>query len=123
MSFEDYLDDLCDIYHLQTNENSPGYNLPSSPSHSYPPEAHHKAVPCHFNVKAGSSSSLVQNEPQNEFTARTKLNLRTGTDIRLHDKVVNCGTGFEYTVVTPPRTIRGHHVYVQVERVREQRPL
>lgn len=123
MSIEALFDHSCDIYHLIKEEKSPGYNLPSSPSHKYPSQADHGGVPCHFTVRVGNNTSLVQNEPQNELSARTKLNLPVGTDIRLNDKVVDCENGLEYTAVTPPRNIRGHHIIVYVERTREQKPL
>ncbi len=123
MSIEELFDHKCDIYHLVTEENNPGYNLPSSPFHEHPSEAAEKAVKCHFNIKAGNSTSMVQTEPQNVFSERTKLNLKAGTDIRLHDKVVNCETGLEYTVVAPPRNIRGHHIAAFIERIGGQKPL
>lgn len=123
MSIKDLFDHTCDIYNLQKGENSPGYNLPSSPSHTYPAEANEKGVNCHFTVRTGNNTSMVQNEPQNELAARIKLNLPVGTEIRLNDKVVDCDTGLEYTVVTPPRNIRGNHIFVYVERTREQKPL
>ena len=123
MSIEQLFDHRCDIYHLLKDENSPGYNLPSSPSFRYPPETHQNGVKCHFTIKAGNNTSMAQNEPQNEFTARTKLNLPVGTDIRLHDKVVDCDTKLAYTVVSPPRNIRGNHIIADIERTREQKPL
>ena len=123
MSIEALFDHRCDIYHLLDEENSPGYNLPSSPSHTYPSEAAESGVECHFTVRVGNNTSMTQNEPQNDYTARTKLNLPVGTDIRLLDKVVDLDNGLEYTVSTPPRNIRGNHIIVYVERVREQKPL
>ena len=32
MAFEDYLNDLCDIYHAQKGNESPGYGLTEQPS-------------------------------------------------------------------------------------------
>lgn len=123
MSITDLFDHTCDIYHLQNDEKSPGYNLPSSPSISYHLNADESGVICHFGVRTGSNASMVQNEPNNDYSARIKLNLPVGTNIRLNDKVVDCDTGLEYTAVTPPRNIRGNHIIVYLERTREQRPL
>ena len=123
MSIEALFDHKCDIYHITQDENNPGYGLPSSPSFSYPSQADESGVQCHFTVRVGNNTSMVQNEPQNEFSARIKLNLPVGTDIRLHDKVVDCDTRLEYTAVTPPRNIRGHHIIVYTERTKEQKPL
>ena len=36
MSLENLLNHTCDIYHVVEGEKSPGYNLPASPSFSYP---------------------------------------------------------------------------------------
>lgn len=123
MSIERLFDHKCDIYHIDEDEKSPGYGLPSSPDFEYPSETHQNGVECHFTVRVGNNTSMTQNEPQNEFAARIKLNLPVGTDIRLHDKVVDCDTELAYTVVTPPRNIRGNHIIVYVERTREQKPL
>ena len=123
MGIEALLDHSCDIYHLEEKEKDPGYNLPSSIEHSYHDEASEIGVKCHFTVRSGNNTSTTQNEPQNEISARTKLNLPVGTDIRLNDKVVDRDTGLEYTAVTPPRNIRGNHIIVYVERTREQKPL
>lgn len=38
MAFEDHLNDLCDIYHAQKGDESPGYGLTEQPSFSYPKE-------------------------------------------------------------------------------------
>ena len=123
MSVEDFFDHSCDIYHLIKDENSPGYNLPSSPSHKYPATADESGVSCHFTVRVGNNTSLTQNEPQNDYSARIKLNLPVGTPIKMNDKVVDLTTELEYTAVTPPRNIRGHHIIVYVERTREQTAL
>ena len=123
MSIEALFDHTCDIYHIVEGENNPGYNLPSSPSFSYPSVADENGVQCHFTVRVGNNTSMVQNEPQNKYSAHIKLNLPVGADIRLHDKVVDCDTKLEYTAVTPPRNIRGNHSIVYIERTREQKPL
>ncbi|MBQ8331135.1 MAG: DUF3599 family protein [Clostridia bacterium] len=123
MSIAEFFDHSCDIYHLTEDSKSPGFNLPSSPTHDYPAEASLKGVECHFTVRVGNNTNLTQNEPQNDYAARTKLNLPVGTEIGLNDKVVDCDTGLSYTAVTPPRNIRGHHIIVYVERTREQKAL
>lgn len=113
---------ICNITHILEASTSPGYSLPTAPTFSYPTQPDETAIRCHFNIKGGSPS-LIQKEPENELTDRVKLNLPVGTDIRLHDKVVDCDTGLEYTAVSPPRNIRGNHIIVYVERTRTQKPL
>ena len=111
MSYSDFLDHSCDIYHLSQTQVSPGFNLPASPKDGYPSTADESAIPCHFNIK-GDSPKLVQNEPENSLTERTKLNLPLGTDVRINDKIVDLTTGLAYTAVSPPRNIRNHHIIV-----------
>ena len=123
MSIEALFDHSCDIYHLIKTEKSPGYNLPGSPNHTYPDKPDENGVECHFTVREGHNTSISQNEPQNEYSARIKLNLPVGTRININDKVVDCTTGLEYTAVTPPRNIRGHHIIVYVARTERQKPL
>ena len=38
MAFEQFLNDLCDIYHVQKDTGSPGYGLNKQPTFSYPAE-------------------------------------------------------------------------------------
>lgn len=134
MSFNGLLNHKCDIYHMLRSDKSPGYNLPSSPTFSYPEAPDLSAVPCHFNVKGGNLT-ITQNEPQATLKASIKLVLPTKftkrindedievlTDIRINDKIVDCDTGVEYTAETP-RNIRGHHIYVMLHRTARQEPL
>ena len=122
MSIEALLNHTCDIYHVAESKKSPGYNLPAAPTFEYGDQADEHDIPCHFNIR-GYNPSLVQNEPENSFADRVKVNFQIGTDIRLHDKVTDLETGLEYTAVSPPRSIRGHHIIVYVERTRTQKPL
>lgn len=123
MSIETLFDHSCDIYHLESHEESPGYNLPASKTFTYSSQAHENGVPCHFTVRTVANTSIEQKEPQNEFYERTKINLPVGTDIQILDKVVDCDTGLAYTVATPPRNIRGNHIICTLVRLREQKPL
>lgn len=121
MSFDAFLDHTCNIFHMQKTESSPGYNLPSSPSFSYPEEPDLAAIPCHFGVKSGTYT-IVQLEPQANLEAKVKLALPAGTDVRLNDKIVDCATGYEYTAEVP-RNIRGHHTTVLLHRSGQQEPI
>lgn len=121
MSIEQLLDHACDIYHIIEAEASPGYNLPASPSFSYPTEPDISGQKCHFGVRF-QNMTVVQTAPANLLDARIKLTLPAGTDIRLNDKIVDCDTGLEYTA-EQPRSIRGHHIFVYVKRTGEQKAL
>lgn len=117
----DFFDHTCDIYHLQSTSASPGYNLPVSPSFSYPAKPDEEGVRCHFGVKT-STVTVTQTEPANMLDAKIKLTLPAGCDIRLNDRIVWRETGRVFTAEFP-RNIRGHHKFVYVKRVDAQRPL
>ena len=121
MGFDLFINHTCDIYHIRKNDESPGYNLPSSPKFSYPDEPDLKAVPCHFGVRSGQAE-VNQYEPQAKYQARLKVAFFFGTDIRLNDKIVDCDTGYEYTAEIP-RNIRDHHITVFATRRAAQEPL
>jgi hypothetical protein len=121
VGFSDFLNHSCDIYHMQKTDVSPGYGLPSSLTFAYPDEPDVKAVPCHFSVRSGSAN-VKQYDPQAKYEARLKLAVPFGTDIRVNDKIVDTGTGYEYTAEIP-RNIRSHHTVVMVTRKTQQEPL
>lgn len=114
MALEDFFDHTCDIYHIQESGVSPGYNLPASPLFSYPQEPDMQGVSCHFEVKS-QSVTISQGRPLNLMDASIKLVLPAGTDVRLNDKIVDCGTGYAYTAEVP-HNIRNHHVFVYVKK-------
>lgn len=121
MSLEMLLDHLCDIYHIQEGRASPGYGLAASPSFSYPDKPDIAEQSCHFGVKSGSAA-IVQTAPANRMDAKTKLTLPAGTDVRIHDKIVDLATGFEYTAEQPVN-VRNHHIFVHIKKVEEQKAL
>jgi hypothetical protein len=121
VGFSDFLQHRCDIYHIQREDKSPGYNLPSSPTFSYPEEPDLENVSCHFGTKS-STVNVVQQEPQMVYEARIKLALPWGTDIRVNDKIIDCETGYEYTAEIP-RKHRNHHLTVMVTRRANQEAL
>lgn len=121
MGFNDFLNHRCDIYHIKSEEKSPGYNLPSSPKFSYPDEPDHSNVECKFGTKSGTAT-VTPHSPQTTYDARLKLALPWGTDIRVNDKVVDLDSGYEYTAEVP-RKIRSHHIVVYVTRRSHQEAL
>lgn len=121
MSLENLLNHLCDIYHIQEEQASPGYSLPSSPSFSYPEQPDISEQKCHFGVRS-QSVTVTQTAPANLMDAKIKLTLPIGTDVRLNDKIVDCTTGLEYTAEQPVN-IRGHHVFVYIKMIGEQKAL
>lgn len=121
MSLDGLLDHICDIYHVIKGDKTPGYGLPDSPSFSYPDSPDISGLQCHFGVRS-ASASVNQTNPANLMEARIKLTVPAGTDIRLNDKIVDCGTGLEYTA-EHPRNIRGHHIFVYIKKKEEERYL
>lgn len=122
MAFMDFLNHKCDIYHIREEGSTPGYGLPEAPAFSYPDEPDVAAQACHFGVKSATMSTEL-GEPANELSTRDKLTLPYGTDVRINDKVVNCGTGYEY-IAEQPVTVHGnHHMYVWIKRVDRHKEL
>ena len=120
MSFEAMLNHKCDVYHMQREDASPGYGLPSSPSFSYAKTPDIEGLQCHFGV--GGTRNVVQGEPQANYQASIKLVVPMGTDIRLNDKVVDKSNGYEYTADIPVQ-VRDHHLFVMLTRKSAQEPL
>lgn len=121
MSFEAMLNHKCDVYHIRKAQSSPGYNLPSSPSFSYPETPDIEDLQCHFCVKSGSRV-IVQTEPKANYQAQIKLVMPFGTDIRLNDKIVDKESGYEYTADIPVR-VQNHHLFVMIRRTSSQEAL
>jgi len=121
MSLEQLLNHSCDIYHAQEGAASPGYGLPSSPTFSYPKTPDIAGQSCHFGVKS-ASIAITQTTPANLMDAKIKLTLPARTDVRLNDRIVDCKTGLEYTAEQPV-DVRGHHIFVYVKKVGEERHL
>lgn len=118
MAFMNFLDHKCDIYHLRSTQESPGFGLPSAPAHNYPETPDLAGVSCRFHNKTGSRN-IVQNEPQANYDGRVKLSYPFDVNIRLNDKIVNLETGDEYTAGKPMR-VRDHHRYVMLRRTTTQ---
>ena len=121
MAFNELLDHRCDIYHLKKDNKSVGYGLPDSVSFEYGEKPDLKDIICHFGVES-LDFGMKQTNPQNILTARIKLTLPAGTDIRINDKVVNHENGMEYTAQLPVK-VRKHHIFVYVEPTKEQETL
>ncbi len=121
MSLENLLNHTCDIYHIKESTDSPGYNLPDSPSFSYSNEPDISGQKCHFGVRT-QNVTITQTAPANLMEAKIKLTLPFGTDIRLNDKVVDCSTRLEYTAEQPVN-VRNHHLFVYIKRIKEQKAL
>lgn len=113
MSISDLFNHSCSIYHLQKTTTSPGFGLPGTTSYSYPSTPDVSGVPCHFKINA--RAEMVQQEPMNTYLYTGKLSLPEGTDIRLHDKIINEESGLEF-IAQVPESIRGHHMIVMIQR-------
>lgn len=118
MSFTNFLNHKCDVYHIIKNDMSPGYNLPGAPDFSYPETPDITDLICHFNIKNGAGN-VAQKEPQSVYANRRKLTVSWGTDIRLNDKIVEKATGYEYTA-EQPMPVQTHHIYVMLRRTNSQ---
>ena len=118
--FEAMLQHTCDIYHIVSEETSPGFNLPGSPEFSYPDEPDIEELRCHFSLR--NSLRLVQQEPYAVLDGRVKLSVLPEVDIRLNDKIVHLESGACYVAESPVK-IREHHITVMLQRTTSQRQL
>lgn len=112
MSIENLFDHTCDIYHMITGSKSMGYGIKTE-DFTYPDKPDEEGISCHFNVN--SDGTMQQTESVNEYIYTGKLQLPTGTDIRVNDKIVDNGNGLIYTAQVP-RNIRDHHIVVTIQR-------
>ena len=117
MGIEALMNHTCDIYHIKSEDASPGFNLPSSPVFSYPDTPDIAGLHCHFALRGGLRYG--QNEPYGALEGRVKLNLPWGTDVRINDKIVHLETGYEY-IAEAPIPIRSHHIIVMLRRTTQQ---
>ena len=120
--YADFLNDRCDIYHLQEVDDSPGYGLQTTQRlvHSDAPDL--TDVPCHFN-RAGAWEGLIESVPLRTYPGATKVQFPLGTDVRTNDKIVDRETGIEYTASVPRVVGRNHHIAVRVNRLAMQERL
>lgn len=120
MGFDALLQHTCNIFHIQSDAASPGFNLPTSPEFSYPPEPDIAGLRCHFALRG--ALRYHQNEPYGALEGRVKLNLPWGCDVRINDKIVHLETGYEY-IAEAPIPIRNHHIIVMLRRTKPQAQL
>ena len=118
--YSDFLNDRCDIYHLQTGEVSVGYGISAATaSHSYPDEPDLTDVPCHFN-RHGIFEGLGESAPARMYYGATKVQFPKGTDVRVNDRIVDKVTGVQYTISIPYMVGRNHHIAAQVSRMTQE---
>lgn len=111
--FEDFLNHRCDIYHLETKQQSAGYGIKTGTVMRYGSTPSVTDVHCHFHVKS-DVIRIEQNEPYPALSGEGKLTLPIGTDIRKNDKVRNRETG-ECFICDRPTKIQDHHITVKIK--------
>lgn len=121
MSIENLLDHKCDIFHSIKNTATSSYGLPGEVTFEYPETPDIENIPCHFSVQT-NNEGVSQTDPKNILISSPMLTLPIGTDIRINDKVIDKGSGLEYTAGVP-RNIRNHHIKVQLYRTSVQEAL
>lgn len=109
MSFEDMLNDECDVYRLELTSTGSMYNVPSHHNqvkHSYPEEPMTVKVPCHFEEQ---NQSIVQGDPANAFSQVMRITFFSDADIKMHDAVDWEGSRY---ILQKPKNVRDHHQIV-----------
>lgn len=77
MAIGDFFNHTADVFHIQQRQESPGYGLPASASHSYPDEPDIASQSCHFSTK-GRTFIVKQNTPQADLEARIRSHSPSG---------------------------------------------
>lgn len=112
--FEDFLNDRCDIFHLEEQSITIGYGIEATGISLPATEPVAKDVPCHFHNKT-NTLRIVQNELYSSLEGEVKLSLPFGIDIHENDLVINKKTGIRYRADVP-KDIHGHHITVMLKR-------
>ncbi|MDO7787130.1 DUF3599 family protein [Desulforamulus aquiferis] len=112
MSYAKLLTDRCDIFHLVATSDPVEFGVPFAKTLGYPEEANLTDVPCYFsNDRKGQV--ITQGEPNNRIVESFLVHFKTGTDVRINDKVIFQGDKY---CLQKPRDIRGHHIEVKAVR-------
>lgn len=123
MSYQNFLNDTCDIFHIVKSDRNFGYGLQKQENSKfgYSSEPDIEGQACHFGVKS-RSSAVLQQAPKNDLEEKIKLYLPWGTDIRVNDKIIDRRTKYEYTAEQPV-PVQKHHIFVWIKRTEAQKPL
>lgn len=124
MAIEDFFRHTCNIYHRNSSPKDTNYGLPTSEKvYTYPDGPSIENVPCYFDAGNGSfSGSITMNEPKNDYTGYTEVDLPISTVIHQGDKVVDLRVNLEYTAGFP-NDIRGKYLAVPLFRKSSQEAL
>lgn len=115
MAWENFLNHTCDIYHIRKVSQDLGYGLTNEDDFFYPDEPDIAGVNCHFHIRTGHYQ-VSQGLPVNDYSARIKLSLPAGTDVRVNDRIVSGQTGFSYKLELPRAVHNNHHIIVYAHR-------
>lgn len=115
--FEDFLNHVCDIYHLEDFQLDVGYGIKKAVERRHEEAPSEVDVKCHFHIAQNDLLKIVQREPYSSLEGNNKLTLPAGTDIRENDKVVDKENGIAYRVGVPKKVHGGHHIVVMVMRM------
>ena len=112
MSFDDFLNHRCNIYHPVKKDVDFGYGIKSEPAEERLKMPDLEDVPCHFYVSP--SPKIVQKEPYPVVEGEAKLALPYGVDIRENDFVKSRGLIYRAGI---PKAVHGnHHIVVTIKR-------
>lgn len=118
--YNDFLNDRCNIYHLQLKSQSLGFGIEDeSVKMEYSAEPDLADVPCHFN-RHGLFEGLTETNASRVYHGVSKVQFPLGTDIRMNDRIEDIATGTTYTASVPWIVGRSHHIAVQVTRMAQE---
>ena len=115
MSFENMLTDIVDIYKLKSSQVSGTFGVPGNTSYYYDENPDNSNVKCSIQ-SSGLRSIISQEDPGTLINETVKAIFKKDVIISVNDKVVFNGVTYKTKV---PRSIRGHHIEVEIVRVVE----
>ena len=122
MSISNFFDHKCNIYHQDNAVKTVGYGLTGQSVDNYPASPDVSNVSCHFSVN-DENIKTSQESPQRIADISDTIALPPGTDIKFNDKIEDLTHGTQYTVIKPPRNIRGNHIKAKLFMLEIQKDL
>lgn len=114
--FEDFLNNLCNIYHAEDVTISAGYGIRNKTVKAYSDTPAAENVPCHFHIRSSNNIRITQQEPYTSVEGDMKISLPAGTNVRKGDVIEDCENGLRYRIGAPRTVHAEHHIVASLYR-------
>lgn len=116
--FEDFLNNLCNIYRAENTTVTAGYGVRAKTVKAYSDTPMAENVPCHFHIRASNNIRITQMEPYTAAEGDMKVSLPAGADVKEGDLIEDCQNGMKYRVGVPRIVHNSHHITASLYRER-----